>query len=392
MKKRRLYALGLAFVLVVTPAGKLVVENMSGEDLEVKKPTYITVNVQRPPVDDMVVVAAEIEPEPEPIYHLVVPGDTLGGLAVTYDTTVADLKLINGLDSDTIYVDQKLLVGNAIVTEDAVLEIPESSEPFLEEVVEYTVQQGDALYNLAMKYGVSENSIRETNGISGNMIRVGQILEIVIPNNNIDHLSDSEINARIEMADLPEEVFPDIEGLDMPHYWEDELNNTEWLEIAYKFNIEPEFLMAIALLETHHFTNDTYTRQNNVGGIRYNGNPEVEALGNNNGFETYKTMKDSIASLGYLIRMVYLNAEITNIEEFHAKYAPTEGEINAAEEAVNQYWKSNVAEFYNDLKENQEFQDAKEEFLERIHGNPVLFQDFEVNADVYGMETSGRRV
>jgi len=51
------------------------------------------------------------EPEPEPVHHTVVRGDTLSKLAKRHDTTVAQLQAWNQLQSDRIDIGQQLVVG-----------------------------------------------------------------------------------------------------------------------------------------------------------------------------------------------------------------------------------------------------------------------------------------
>jgi len=50
---------------------------------------------------------------PDTRYHTVQPGDTLSELAVRYRTTVAAIKRLNNLGTDTIWVGQKLKVGGS---------------------------------------------------------------------------------------------------------------------------------------------------------------------------------------------------------------------------------------------------------------------------------------
>jgi N-acetylmuramoyl-L-alanine amidase len=47
------------------------------------------------------------------------------------------------------------------------------------ETSEYTIERGDTLSEIAVRYGISANRIREVNGLRGNVIRAGQT--IVIP-------------------------------------------------------------------------------------------------------------------------------------------------------------------------------------------------------------------
>lgn len=83
------------------------------------------------------------------------PGDYLWKIASTYKTSVADLKLINGLQSDLILVGQKLRVP-----------------------IEYEVIPGDTLWKLSVSFNSSVHSIKTANGLNTNMIYVGQKLRI----------------------------------------------------------------------------------------------------------------------------------------------------------------------------------------------------------------------
>ncbi|WP_138416001.1 peptidoglycan recognition protein family protein [Aquibacillus sediminis] len=83
------------------------------------------------------------------------PGDHLSGIADTYQTSVENLKQINGLQSDTILVGQKLRVP-----------------------IMYEVEPGDTLWDLAQSFNSSVQSIKETTGLTSNQLFVGQIVKI----------------------------------------------------------------------------------------------------------------------------------------------------------------------------------------------------------------------
>lgn len=53
----------------------------------------------------------------------------------------------------------------------------------------YVVQKGDTLYSLAKKYGVSIEQIQEANGLSSDLIKIGQTLEVP---SLVKHHSESE--------------------------------------------------------------------------------------------------------------------------------------------------------------------------------------------------------
>jgi LysM repeat protein len=82
-------------------------------------------------------------------------GDSLWKIANTYRTSVEDLKLFNGLQSDLILVGQKLRV------------------PIMYEVV-----PGDTLWKLSQAFNSTVQSIKTTNGLTSDTIYIGQKLKI----------------------------------------------------------------------------------------------------------------------------------------------------------------------------------------------------------------------
>lgn len=82
-------------------------------------------------------------------------GDTLGKIANTYRTTVADLKQINGLQSDLLFVGQKIKV------------------PIMYEVV-----QGDTLWKLSQKFNSTVDLIKTTNKLTSDTLYAGQKIKI----------------------------------------------------------------------------------------------------------------------------------------------------------------------------------------------------------------------
>lgn len=98
------------------------------------------------------------------INYTVQAGDTLWLLSRRYDTTVEAIKQLNGLTSDM------LLIGQ-------VLKIPAAGSPSW---FEYTVLPGDTLWLLSRRYGTTVEAIRQLNGLTGDLIDVGQILRIPI--------------------------------------------------------------------------------------------------------------------------------------------------------------------------------------------------------------------
>lgn len=101
------------------------------------------------------------KPAPSVATYKVVAGDTLSEIAVKYHTTVANIKALNGLKSDTIYVGQVLKVSGTAPA-----------------YISYTVKSGDTLSEIAVKYNTSVAQIKKDNGLSSDLIKIGQVLKI----------------------------------------------------------------------------------------------------------------------------------------------------------------------------------------------------------------------
>lgn len=97
------------------------------------------------------------------INYIVIKGDTLSKIASKYNTTVSDLVQINNINNPNI------------IYENQFIKVPVKSS----NNIVYTVQKGDTLSNIAIKYNTSVDSIVKLNSIADkNKIYVGQILKI----------------------------------------------------------------------------------------------------------------------------------------------------------------------------------------------------------------------
>ncbi len=102
--------------------------------------------------------------------HIVQPGENLFRIGLRYGVTVNALAAANGLsNSNRIYVGQRLVVPTGGAT----------SSPGVSSGV-HIVQRGESLYRIALRYGVSYQTLAAANGIANpNHIYVGQ--RLVIP-------------------------------------------------------------------------------------------------------------------------------------------------------------------------------------------------------------------
>lgn len=91
-------------------------------------------------------------------------GDSLWSISRQFNTTVAAIKELNNLTSNTLQIGQ-------------VLRIPSSGSS---ESTVYYVQSGDSLWKIANQFGTTVDAIRQLNGLTSNILQIGQ--QLIIPN------------------------------------------------------------------------------------------------------------------------------------------------------------------------------------------------------------------
>ena len=101
------------------------------------------------------------------IEYKVVKGDTLYAISNRYNVSVDSIKNLNGLTSNILSIGQ-------------VLKIPTSN---INDYIEYKVVKGDTLYAISNRYNVSVDSIKKLNGLTSNILSIGQVLKIPTNNN-----------------------------------------------------------------------------------------------------------------------------------------------------------------------------------------------------------------
>lgn len=102
-------------------------------------------------------------------YYVVKSGDTLYSIAKKYGLTVDELKKMNNLSSNTLSINQKLLVGNDMSTDD--------------NYDVYVVKSGDTLWGIASKYNTSVDKIKDINNLNSNNLSIGQ--KLLVSGNNL---------------------------------------------------------------------------------------------------------------------------------------------------------------------------------------------------------------
>lgn len=105
-------------------------------------------------------------------------GDNLSAIASKYGTTVANIKQLNNLKSDMIYVGQKLKLSGKKITTSSASSKPTKPSNNSNTTNTYTVKNGDYLYAIATKFDLTVSQVREMNNLKTNVLYVGQKLKV----------------------------------------------------------------------------------------------------------------------------------------------------------------------------------------------------------------------
>ncbi len=96
-------------------------------------------------------------------FYIVKAGDTLYSISEKFNISIEELKRINNLESNTLSIGQNI----KIVDNDDDLDI-----------TEYIVQKGDTLYSIAKKFSMSVEELETINGLSSDVLSIGQKLKV----------------------------------------------------------------------------------------------------------------------------------------------------------------------------------------------------------------------
>ena len=100
--------------------------------------------------------------------HRVVKDDTVWALSQKFGVSIKSIEQLNHIDQNTnlIYVGQDLQIPN------------KDTQAPQNDTHTYTVQSGDSLWAIAQEFHTSVDHLKQLNGLTSNLIRVGQTLKV----------------------------------------------------------------------------------------------------------------------------------------------------------------------------------------------------------------------
>ena len=112
--------------------------------------------------------------------YIVQKGDTLSHIALKYQTSISELKRLNSLTSDLIFINQSLVVSQTN-TNDGSTTQAQKSVPAPAPSKTYTVVSGDTLSQIAVQNGISLSDLMSWNGLTSHLIYPGNVLKVSTP-------------------------------------------------------------------------------------------------------------------------------------------------------------------------------------------------------------------
>lgn len=107
-------------------------------------------------------------------------GDTLWNIAKKFNTNVNEIKRLNNLKSNILYVGQSLKVPEYYKAKDT--------------NISYVVKKGDNLYSIARQYGINVSDLKKYNNLASDVLSIGQIIEIPSSTSIVTPSEDDIIN------------------------------------------------------------------------------------------------------------------------------------------------------------------------------------------------------
>lgn len=131
-----------------------------------------------------ILIIKETEIPPQPTTYKVQKGDTLYSISQKFNTTVDEIKRLNNITSNNIYINQELYIPTSTSTPSNPLPIPPIDDDENEEYSEYIVQKGDSLWKISRNYNITVKELIELNNLTTTTLQIGD--KLLVPINKIE--------------------------------------------------------------------------------------------------------------------------------------------------------------------------------------------------------------
>lgn len=126
--------------------------------------------------------------------HKVAAKETLYSISRQYGVSVDDIKRWNNLQGNNLAIGQELIIKKK--TESTAIPATTPVKTASQEVISrkgvHTVAEKETLFSIARQYGVSVDDLKEWNNLSGNELKIGQVLYVAQPQRNQTSIAKEE--------------------------------------------------------------------------------------------------------------------------------------------------------------------------------------------------------
>lgn len=230
--------------------------------------------------------------------HTVTKGQSLYSISSMYNVTIDDIVRLNPGSEKQI-------------REGAALKIPQATNNNSEKPVFHTIQAGETLYRLSVKYNITTQAICQANpGLSTENFRTGQV--IVIP-----------VQSETKQAqDSPQAIKKEDTGVNL-NEWKD-MHKVERKETIYSISreygiTEEELIAANPELKTGKLKRGTFLfipySKSEKKALQQETATPVKELTNEEAFSQYEELKKDIKTIKAAIMLPFMAGSTTNQDE-----------------------------------------------------------------------------
>ena len=133
-----------------------------------------------------ILIIKETETPPQPTTYKVQKGDTLYSISQKFNTTVDEIKRLNNITSNNIYINQELYIPASTSSPSTPLPIPPIDDDENEEYSEYIVQKGDSLWKISRDYNITVKELIELNNLATTTLQIGD--KLLVPINKTEKI------------------------------------------------------------------------------------------------------------------------------------------------------------------------------------------------------------